>query len=71
MDRLSWHDLNRCFFLGCTTPVWKVVELMDDTETCLCNMVGTDDCAVLPQGAVARMLEEYDLYWDEVRRYGP
>ena len=69
MELLNWHDLNRCFHLGTTGPVWKVVELMD--ETCLCNMVGTEDCAVLPQGMVAQLLRDYDDYWDEVRRWGP
>ncbi len=69
MDRLSWHDLNRCFQLGFTPPVWKVLEIMEDD--CLCSMVGTDDCAVLPQAIVAPLIEEYEQYWAEIQRFGP
>lgn len=58
---LSYHDLNRYFYLGSSEPIWKVVEIMD--ETCLCMMVGTNDCAVLSQHMVAPLLEEYDEYW--------
>lgn len=63
---LTWHDLNRCFFLGSLDPVWKIVELMEDTV--LCNMLGTEDCVVLPHEMVAPLLSQYEEYWDEVAR---
>ena len=61
---LSWLDLKRFFHLGTIDCLWQVVEIFDNEA--MCNMVGTDDHVVLPQGLVKELCEDYDDYWSAV-----
>ncbi len=55
--------LNRFFHFGSPEPLWKVVEIINDM--CLCNMIGTNDCAMLPQKKVSLIIEEYEESFDD------
>lgn len=61
INHIGCRDLNRYFYLDKSEAVWTVIEIKQ--TTCICMMIGTEDCIELPQHVVARLIREYDSYW--------
>lgn len=59
---MNSEDIGSYFYFGSTYLKWIVIGVTND-NTCLCMMIGTDDCAIFSQHMIMPLINEYKEYW--------